>query len=881
MDGDEDRPLVTKSTWYDYSQGFILLLSVVIVSLSITTVVLVRDDHTECPPLYSPNYGNPNLADLDLQPKGTLLVKNCILWTGGTSLLENPMVGLQDVLIEKGVITAVGSDLNVSDTVITFDATGRHCTPGLVDMHTHLGVSSIPTNSIGNSDGGEQSDPLMPFLRVSDAIDTEDPAIELMRSQGVTSCVILPISNNMMGGEALMIKLRPPPKYPRVNTISSLQIPGSPRVLKFACGENPKLSYGSREPPEFPTSRMGIAYGFRKAFDRAQRDASMLQSCKQTNNGLEPSTFLETEPLIALMRGEALAYIHCYKSNDMLTLLEISKTFSWKISSFHHALEAWKIADILARENITVATFAQHSLVKMETYKQNPAAPSILTKSGVPVAFKSDHPAYTFGTPLYRQVGMAIHHGFDMAYAIPSVTSIPANAMKLGDKLGKIEKGFDGDLVIWNTKPTSSRARAKTVILDGIITIDKTEIETFPDPKYSKGSCDKCTVSTTFSASLLALVGINEMITLVDGVGSRRAENILIREGVIECIGTGEECPPPEGYEVINFMGNSVAVPGFISVGAGVANKEIMYEPNTHDGDSVGPLTETLIAVDGALPHIYEGKAMSLARGTGVSAVVFNPSSSGVIQGIASSVFTTGDMLPNYGIIAEQVSLVVTIGNSAKTSGEGNSISGQIELLRVRLVNGTGVWQNVVGGSLPLMIRVQQRDNIAALLRLHSTTCPNASFIFMGALEAHFFAKEIASKSPRISVLLGSYKPFTFETYNAVEEAFRILYFEGARVALAGPSLMNDVDEIVWLPYEAAFLTSQKGITRDIALKAISKDVASIVGLDRFNLTGDLSVGSLANVVVWSGDPLEYTSQILFYVFGPNAGSKPHHVKMD
>lgn len=668
-----------------------------------------------------------------------------------------------------------------------------------------------------------------------------------------------------------MVKLRPSTAPNGQRRVSALQIPDSPRVLKFACGENPKNNYGRLNPPQLPASRMGINYLLRKAFDKASRDAAALAN--QNCSSAPSPDILNSEPLIALLEGKALAFVHCYKTTDMLAVIEVAKDYNWSIAAFHHSIEAWKIADTLAKEKIITATFAQHGLFKMEGYRMNPTAASVLVEAGAKVAFKSDHPVL-FGRDLVRQAGIALHHGLKIEYALPSVTSVPAEAMGLHHKIGRLVVGLDGDLVIWNTNPLSSRVRAKTVVIDGIITNNNPEMNSFPDYGPATGACESC--NTCSQATSFALHGISEVITLTGAPLTNGT--IIIEDGIVTCVGTKAECPSPQGASIHTFSGNSVAIPGLIAAGVHIGNKEVHQERDSWDGvaPDVGKNDE-FVAADGAAPHLYGGKHTSLAMGAGVTTTILNAQSSGVIQGISSCLQNIGDLLPGDALIGERVGLSITIGNSAKSSGQSLSISGQIAMLREKLSSPSGIWNSIVNGTFPLVISVQQRDTIAALLRLHSSVCPEANFILNGASEAHHLADQIAKKSPKVSVMLAPWRPFSFDTWHGNEEAYRILHSAGVKVGLAPPG-QADPDQVAWYIYNAAQLTTQNGISREDALRAVTKNVADIYNLSRFQLSGTIQVGTRANVVVWSGDPLEYQAQILYSVTGHTATCNPKYI---
>ena len=252
-------------------------------------------------------------------------------------------------------------------------------------MCSHIGVYPAPGFQ-GVNDGNEMSQSaVLPQLRVIDAIEPHDLAIPLARSGGVTTVMILPGSANLMGGTGVVAKLKG-------STVEEMIVPGGPRVLKMACGENPKRTHGGD--PSGPTTRMGNIWMKRKAFEKArrlkQKQDAWLSSKKKQEEPMPND--LEFEPLVALLRGNASLNVHCYQVNDMEAMIRLSKEFGFKIAAFHHALEAYMIPKLLVENNISVATFSDLWGYKREAWYARVDAPAQLAEAGVKVALKSDHP---------------------------------------------------------------------------------------------------------------------------------------------------------------------------------------------------------------------------------------------------------------------------------------------------------------------------------------------------------------------------------------------------------------------------------------------------------------------------------------------------------
>ncbi|KAG2214564.1 hypothetical protein INT45_014298, partial [Circinella minor] len=324
---------------------------------------------------------NKELPRRQRNPRGptntTLLIKNGYIWLGDRYLDGG------DILIKDGLILEVGHGLSTDeDNVQEIDAKGRVVSPGIVDMHTHATVYSLPGLQ-ATADVDELSDSATPYVRVIDAINPIDPAIKLVSSGGVTTTLVLPGSDNLMGGEAAVIKLCPVSTLSNQDMLVTAGVDEEQdrekiwRYMKMSCGENAKAHFGPLN--QMPITRMGEAYILRQRFEEARflkrqqddwcdaahrisesLDEENVDEDKITRLSEPYPESLKLESLVALLRHQINLNIHCYLPHDMESFVQHSLEFDFEIAAFHHALSAWQVTEILkrAKTNITIATFA-------------------------------------------------------------------------------------------------------------------------------------------------------------------------------------------------------------------------------------------------------------------------------------------------------------------------------------------------------------------------------------------------------------------------------------------------------------------------------------------------------------------------------------------
>jgi imidazolonepropionase-like amidohydrolase len=401
-------------------------------------------------------------------PRNDVVITNAYVMTVTRGNLKKGAVYIKD-----GKIAAVGDTLNAPASATVIDAGGKYLTPGIVDSHSHIAL---------DDDVNEATSPVTPQMMMIDAFDYQDKAIYRALAGGVTTSLLLHGSANMIGGQAIVIKH----KY-GLNRDAML-FPGAPRSIKFASGENPKRVYGSRH--ELPSTRMGNFEVQREAFVQAQDymrswDDYNAKVKRGDKDATAPKRDLKLEALADVLRGKLLVQIHCYRADEFLTEISIAKEFGYKIRAFHHALEAYKVPEKLAAENIGIATFADWWGYKQEAWDAIPWNAVMAMRKGVRVAIKSDSDDFT--RRLNQEAAKTMRYGGATEdEALKMITLNAAWIIGVDDRVGSIEVGKDADLVLWDAYPLSSAAVPNKVFIDGDVYFDRS-LPRYGMPHYTEG----------------------------------------------------------------------------------------------------------------------------------------------------------------------------------------------------------------------------------------------------------------------------------------------------------------------------------------------------------------------------------------------------------
>ena len=385
-----------------------------------------------------------------------IVIRNATVFDGDGNKFQN-----YDVHFSNGEIQAVGSGL-VVDGADEIDGTGKFVTPGIIDNHSHMGVYPAPGVRT-SSDGNEATNPVTAEVWAEHSVWSQDPQYKLALAGGITTFHVLPGSANLFGGRGVTLK------NVSANTVPDMKFPGAPHSLKMACGENPKRVYSSRG----PSTRMGNVAGYRDAWIGAEKYKKSLEKNPSQRD-------LRNETLVGVLDGKILVHNHCYRADEMATMINISEEFGYKVSTFHHGVEAYKIADLLADEGICAALWADWWGFKHEAYDMSIANIAIVDQSRDGTGCAIVHSDSASGIQrLNQEAAKALaagrRAGFDISEgrAMTWITKNPAKSLGILDQTGTLEQGKDADLVIWSGNPFSIYTKAEQVYIDGALAFDK------------------------------------------------------------------------------------------------------------------------------------------------------------------------------------------------------------------------------------------------------------------------------------------------------------------------------------------------------------------------------------------------------------------------
>ena len=420
------------------------------------------------------------------KPSVTSLLKNAIIYDGE----GNEFLGY-DLLIKNGKIEAIGFDLDTrTENAIEYDLSGMWVTPGIIDLHSHMGVYSAPGVK-SSSDGNESTSPVTADVWAEHSVWTQDPQFSLALQGGVTTFHVLPGSANLIGGRGTTFK------NVQSNTVQGMKYPDAPHSLKMACGENPKRVYGSRR--QAPSTRMGNVAGYRKAWIKASKYKQNMNSYESKSVEAKeivspPTRDLEMDTLAGVLDGEILVQNHCYRAEEMAMMIDIAKEFGYKITAFHHAVEAYKIADLLADNDICGALWADWWGFKHEAYDMVQENIAIIDQarngSGCAVVHSDDAIGIQhLNQEAAKALAAGNRAGFNIskARAMRWITSNPAKAAGIEETTGSLVKGKNADVVIWNKNPFSVYAIAQKVFIDGNLMFDRQDLTSKPVSDFDLG----------------------------------------------------------------------------------------------------------------------------------------------------------------------------------------------------------------------------------------------------------------------------------------------------------------------------------------------------------------------------------------------------------
>ncbi|KAI0475394.1 hypothetical protein GGR56DRAFT_675529 [Xylariaceae sp. FL0804] len=793
------------------------------------------------------------------------LITNATIWVGepvtGTSD-EDARAGKGyswvngDVYLEHGLVKKVGSDLEASlrdSDVVIFDARGRPLTSGIIDMHSHAGVDSLPELR-GNDDVNEMSSDITPYVRSIDGIQPNDHQIQVIKSGGVTTSLILPGSGNNIGGEAYVIKHAVGKADGRTET-SATDMLADPernwRYIKMACGENAKRVYG-KVGERGPVSRLGESWEFRHAFEQAARlvraqddwcDAAGSVGAESMDSYLPQD--LEWETLGAVLRGKVHVNTHCYTIPDLEAFVDHTNEFQFPVRAFHHAHQTYLVPEILKRaygdSPPASALFADNMWYKAEAYVGSEHAGRILYDNGLTPIYVSDNPVLNAQHVVF-EAAKAFGYGLPYHAAMASVTTAPAERLGLDQRLGKVKPGYDADVVVWDSDPMSVGATPVQVWIDGTAQFeDPVELAKPFVPLAEKAPLETLAPIEAPEApvptSSVIFTGITRDFLTSDLPSDEESQQtnltMVVSNGKVTCLGACREestAASQSGTRVVSLANGYVTRP-FTVFGSTVGLNAIDAEAATDNG-AAGSADVFSRALDGLA---LDTKKLRYARRYGVTRAVSAPKLTGQMTHQGTSVgFRTGarHALEAGAVFADDAAVHYTLGPAAKRGDGGGSISHAVGELRRKLLaavdaNATALAEvdpvsesvflaRVVNGTMPLAITVHSADVIASVLRIKteveaaaaavSSSPSSIRLVILGGAESFLLADELAAA--QVGVVLSPLLAYR-ETWDQ-------------RRALTGAPLTNGtaVDALAVAGVRVAVGIEEDWLVRDLGLLA-------------------------------------------------------------
>ncbi|KAM0811754.1 putative Amidohydrolase 3 domain-containing protein [Seiridium cardinale] len=807
-----------------------------------------------------------------LDPAATItILKNATLISGnGSTRYEVAVILQQDIVV---AICSSGDDECDAPFRhgVVHDLSGRFVTPGLVDMHSHVGVRGVPELWASEDVTELNYGPVTPWARAVDGLKPHDRGIKLLRSGGVTTSLVLTGAKNLISGEGVVIKMKDAYSVPDLLFARPDPNTKSQRYMKMACGENPKAVFGKRG--DGPGTRLGMVYALRKSFFGArslkqeQDDWCTAAIDARTRNTLRvpyPEDFA-IQTLVDVLRGDVRTNAHCYEPQDVYSIYSVADEFGFNITALHHALEAHHVLDLIQEHNTMLATFSDEWGFKKEVYEASCYMLLQAAAAGIPIALTSDHPAKN-GQFLMYEGQIANHFGLAPEKVLASLTGIPAKALGIDNRVGHVERGFDADLVVWDRHPLQLGARPLTVIVDGetvvnaskrlwqksVDTLTSTQVPSHRAQRPSKPGC-------AVGNQDFVITGLGADFLTTEHTDSPKAGNItlVVQDGRIGCIGEttcdrAASRAVERGADVMDIP-QGYLLPGLTMITRAHGLAEILSEGSTTDGIINGE--DVMNPKHAALGLSFGGAHLERASLAGITRIVTPPRSAGTLHGISATFRSSArSVLDTGAIVEDETALHFTIGHEAK--GMFPSISSQVENLRFLLGEGNvshKLYNRAARGALPVVIHTGNKDTISTIIRLKQQK-PQLRLVILGGAEASLVAKDLATASIPVIMAPWMCHPWSWDTSNCLpgpplsdQNPLSALMEAGVQVAIGNWDVRDRyVRNAIW---EASWVAGS-GNPR-LAVDLVSRNVEDILSLPLSD-----------HFVVYSANPFEFGASV-------------------
>jgi imidazolonepropionase-like amidohydrolase len=822
------------------------------------------------------------------------------------------------ILLRDGRIAAIGTNVNVPAGADVIDVSGKFISPGIIDCHSH----------IANDDINEGGTTVSSMTGMHDVLDPTDINIYRDLAGGLTTANVLHGSANPIGGKNQVIKLR----WGKTRA-EDLVFEGAPPGIKFALGENPKdmRQFGQTGPRRYPVTRMGVEYVIRDAFSRAKSYQNAWQDYNKKKaagqDAVPPRRDLQLEPLVEVLEGKRLVHAHSYRADEILMLIRVAEEFGFKIATFQHVLEGYKVAKEIAAHGAGASTFADWWAYKVEAADAIPYNAAIMVRKGVLVSVNSDSAelARRLNTEASKSMKWG---GLSEDEALALVTINPAKQLRIDTRVGSLEVGKDADVVVWNHHPLSSYAIADRVYIDGTLYYDRLS----EDRRLTELNKEKADLAATETANRRSVTNTEQRDVgdtpgpqpdLQAASGAQPASTgpvwaitnatihpitrptiergtIVIRGNKIEAVGAN--VPIPAGARQVDAAGADV-YPGFINARTQVG----LNEPGPRGFEDVNEMLDYNPQLRTRVAYHTESDTIPVTRANGITTVAVVPSG-GIFGGEVAVMNLDGwtweeaTLRANAGI---EFNFPATAGGGGRGGGGGGggrfggagaATYDQLKKQRddrleelSQLFDRAHAYSKrspdtprdlvlealvpVVERKLPLVVTAAREADIREAIAFADRTKVN--IVISGGAEAGFVAPLLKEKN--IPVVIGNVL-----TPPLREDAFHAASYQLAgELAKAGVKIAFATSDAAYarnLPYHAAMSVAW-GLSRDEALKGLTINAADILGVaDR---VGSLEAGKDANLFISKGDPLEIRTEVTKVVIeGKDVGVENKHLAL-